>query len=246
MYPSAERLVILDADGTTIDAFSAIERTFAHHGMAIGDLERFQKRRHLFKYLGGLKEFPANLKRQFGKQRRRQLIMTLTEVYREEARLFPGIAELVMALIEAPGIRVGLVTRNITHEPAETLRLLFRRHGIDADALDFLVTVPLSDAKTGHFRAVRERLGINPARAYVCGDEHKDYLAAIATGMHPFIVSYGLEDHRRLTERFNVPEEVISRTPEALSGRVRHGLDLAPDAAEPPVRNAGQIEPSIA
>lgn len=226
MYPSAGRLVILDADGTTIDAFSAIERTFAHHGMAIGDLARFQKRRHLFKYLGGLKEFPANLKRQLGKQRRRQLIATLTEVYREEARLFPGIAELVNALIAAPGIHVGVVTRNITLEPAETLRQLFRRHGIDIDAMDFLVSVPLGETKTPHFRAVREGLGINPARAYVCGDEHRDYLAAIATGMHPFIVSYGFEDHGRLTQKFGVPEEVISRTPLELSARVRHALDM--------------------
>ncbi len=228
MFRSDMRLVILDADGTTIDAFSAIERTFAHHGMDIGDLERFQKRRNLFKYLGGLKEFPANLRRQLGKQRRRQLIATLTEVYREEARLFPGIAELVQALIEAPGIRVGLVTRNITQEPAETLRQLFLRHDIDAGGLDFLVTVPLSDAKTVHFRAVREQLGINPARAYICGDEHKDFIAAISTGMHPFIVSYGFEDHRRLTEKFGVPEEVISRTSEELCRRVRHALDLEP------------------
>jgi phosphoglycolate phosphatase len=246
MYPSAERLVILDADGTTIDAFSAIERTFALHGMAIGDLARFQKRRHLFKYLGGLKEFPANLKRQIGKQRRRQLIATLTEVYREEARLFPGIAELIAALIAAPGIRVGLVTRNITHEPAETLRRLFLRHGIDTGALDFLVSVPLGEAKTAYFRAVRERLGINPARAYVCGDEHKDYLAAIHTGMHPFIVSYGFDDHERLTRKFGVPEEVIARTPAELSARVRHGLDLAAHTSVPPVRNDALPERSIA
>lgn len=231
MYPSDKRLVILDADGTTIDAFSAIGRTFALHGMDIGDLARFQKRRNLFKYLGGLKEFPANLRRQIGKQRRRQLIATLTEVYREEARLFPGIAGLIQALIAAPGIRVGLVTRNITHEPAETLRLLFLRHGIDTAELDFLVTIPLSDTKTGHFRAVRERLGINPARAYVCGDEHKDFLAAIGAGMHPFIVSYGFEDHRRLTEKFDVPEEVISRTPLELRRRVLHALDLDEPAA---------------
>lgn len=226
MYPSADRLIILDVDGTTVDAFSAIERTFALHGMDIGDLERFQKRRHLFKYLGGLKEFPANLRRQLGKQRRRQLLHTLTEVYRAEARLFPGIAELIAALIAAPGIRVGLVTRNITLEPAETLRLLFQRHGVDSDGLDFLITVPLHETKTAHFRALRERLGVNPARAYVCGDEHKDYLAAISCGMHPFIVSYGFEDHRRLTEKFNVPEEVIARSPTELCARVRHALDL--------------------
>ena len=48
MY-SRERLIILDADGTTIDAFSAIDATFGAHGMDIGDLKRFQKRRNLFK-----------------------------------------------------------------------------------------------------------------------------------------------------------------------------------------------------
>ncbi len=57
MY-SKDRLIILDADGTTIDAFTAIERTFVHHHMDIGDLERFQKRRNLFKYLGGSRSFP--------------------------------------------------------------------------------------------------------------------------------------------------------------------------------------------
>ena len=44
-YASPNRLVIFDADGTIIDAFRAIEQTFLQHGMAIGDLERFQKRR---------------------------------------------------------------------------------------------------------------------------------------------------------------------------------------------------------
>ena len=47
MYSGSERLVIFDADGTLIDAFHAIEQTFLSHGMAIGDLERFQKRRKL-------------------------------------------------------------------------------------------------------------------------------------------------------------------------------------------------------
>jgi phosphoglycolate phosphatase len=44
-YKNMERLVIFDADGTTIDAFHAIQLTFLRHGMDIGDLERFQKRR---------------------------------------------------------------------------------------------------------------------------------------------------------------------------------------------------------
>jgi phosphoglycolate phosphatase len=226
-----DRLIILDADGTTIDAFSAIEKTFAAHNMRIGDLERFQKRRHLFKYLGGLKEFPSNLKRQLGKQKRAKLIQTLTEVYREEAQLYEQMAAWINRLIGHPQLRVGLITRNITHSPVETLRVLLQRHNVDADDLDFLVHIPLSSDKTDAFRQVRANFAINPARAYACGDEKKDYLAATATGMHPFMVSYGFEDFERLTQKIGVPGELISRTTAEFRSRVCHALDIASNDA---------------
>lgn len=227
MYRSKDRLIIVDADGTLIDAFAAIGTAFAQHGMDLGDLDRFQKRRHLFKYLGGIKEFPRNLAKHMGKHARRKLLDSLTEIYREEARLYPGMAELIRDLVEAPGIRVGMVTRNVCHEPDATLARLFGRHGLDAGRLDFLHCLSLREDKAPHFKAVRERLGVNPARAYACGDEHKDYAAALAAGIQPFIVSYGFESHARLTGKFAIPEEVIARTPEELSARLRHALDLA-------------------
>ncbi len=226
MHRNRDRLIILDADGTIIDAFRAIDQTFSAHGMQLGDLERFQKRHNLFKYLGGLKEFPFNLKHQLGKQSRRRLLATLTDVYREEASLFPGMVELVQRLVAEPGIRVGIVTRNVTNDPETTIRVLLKRNGVDVDALDFMIHVPLGSEKTAAFRAVRQRFGINPARSFACGDEHKDFACATATGMHPFIVSYGFEDYLRLTKKFDVPQEVISRTPQELSERVLHALDI--------------------
>ncbi len=226
MYKSRDRLIIIDADGTVIDAFTAIGTAFARHGMDLGDLDRFQKRRNLFKYLGGLKEFPRNLTKRFGKQGRRDLLATLTEVYREEASLYPGMAELVRELLAAPGIRVGMVTRNVTHEPEVTLGKLFARHGVDIRQLDFLHYVPLREEKAPYFITARERFDINPARAYACGDEHKDYVAAQSAGMHPFIVSYGFESFARLTRKFSIPEAIISPTPPVLCDRVRHALDL--------------------
>ncbi len=230
MYKSQKRLIILDADGTTIDAFSAVEQAFARHGMTLGDEASFQKRHHLFKYLGGLKQFPSNIKKNIRQKSRRKIVDTLTEVYRTEARLYPGIAGLIRSLIAAPDIVVGMVTRNITNEPLETLRQLFMRHDLDVGALDFLVHIPLNERKTTQFRLTRERFEINPARAYICGDEHKDFLAAINTGMHPFMVSYGFEDHDRLTTKFDVPDEVISRTSEELCQRVRHAMELTASA----------------
>jgi phosphoglycolate phosphatase len=228
MYRSRDRLIIIDADGTVIDAFSAIGAAFARHGMDLGDLDRFQKRRNLFKYLGGLKEFPRNLAKHFGKNSRKELLASLTEVYREEARLYPGLAGLIRDLLAAPDIRVGMVTRNVTHEPEITLARLFARHDLDIGRLDFLHYVPLRQDKTPYFKAARERLDINPARAFACGDEHKDYSAAQAAGMHPFIVAYGFENLVRLTRKFAIPAEVISPTPQAFSARVRHALDLPP------------------
>ncbi|MET3108436.1 phosphoglycolate phosphatase [Oxalobacteraceae bacterium GrIS 1.18] len=224
MYKSDQRLIILDADGTTIDAFSAITSTFSQHGMTLGNEDNFQKRHNLFKYMGGFKEFPRNFKKQIS--HRKGLIDTLTDVYRDEAQLYPGIAELVQRLIDAPDIVVGIVTRNITNEPLVTLSKLFLRHGIDVEHLDFLRHIPLKQNKIQAFKEMREQFGVNPALCYVCGDEHKDYDAAIATGMHPFMVSYGFEDHQRLTDKFNVPEVLIARTPVELSARVGHALHL--------------------
>ncbi len=230
MYRSHDRLIIFDADGTVIDAFQAIGVAFARHGMDLGDLERFQKRRNLFKYLGGLKEFPRNLAKHFNKSGRKGLIATLTEVYREEARLYPGMAELIRDLLDAPEVRAGMVTRNVTLEPKITLERLFARHNLTTGCLDFLHHIPLRDEKTRYFKAVREQLGINPARTYACGDEYKDYVAAIGSGMHPFIVSYGFEDFARLTHKYAVPADVIARSPEELCERVRHGLGVVASA----------------
>lgn len=225
-YENMDQLVIFDADGTTIDAFHAIELAFLKHGMNIGDIDRFQKRRKLLKFLGGLREFPTNLRQQFGKQSRKRLLETLTEVYRHEACLYPGIAQLLRRLLDAPDIRVGLVTRNVTNEPEKTLRCLFDRYNINIDEFDYFACIPLKENKSKYLKQARLDFCINPARAYACGDEHSDYLAAMSAGMHPFVVSYGFEDSLRLIDKFGVPDEVISTSPKAFIDRLLHALSL--------------------
>jgi phosphoglycolate phosphatase len=221
-----DRLMILDADGTTVDAFSAINRTFLLNDMDIGDIERFQNRRNIFKYLGGLKELPKNLRNQLKGHKLNEIIMTLTEVYREEAQLYAGLADLINRLLAEDGLRVGLITRNITLEPEQTLRRLYIRCGVDVQAFDFITHLPLKESKAPWFREVRDRYAINPARAYASGDERKDYAAAVETGMHPFMVAYGFESFERLTQRIGVPTELISREPLEFKTRVLHAFEL--------------------
>ncbi|HTN93525.1 MAG TPA: HAD hydrolase-like protein, partial [Gallionella sp.] len=134
---------------------------------------------------------------------------------------------LLKTLLEAPDIRVGLVTRNVTNEPEKTLRQLFQRHGIDTGEFDLFACIPLRKDKTVIMKHARQSFDINPARAYACGDEHSDYLAAIGAGMHPFVAAYGFEDSVRLTEKFGVPGEVISTTPAEFIDRLTNALNIA-------------------
>jgi phosphoglycolate phosphatase len=150
--------------------------------------------------------------------------------------MFDGSEALVRCLAAADDVCVGFVTRNITNEPLTTLTRLFERHGIEPDLLDFLVHLPLSESKLAYFRQTRERFSINPACCFACGDEAKDYRAAVSAGMHPFMVSYGFEDFERLNVKHEIPAEVISRSPDELAWRVLHALRLDHPPAPPPLR----------
>lgn len=228
MYPSSDHLVILDADGTLFDTFPVVEEAFSLHGMDIGDRERFQRRRKLLKYLGGLREFPKNLRQQLDRTHRKQFKQTLTEIYRASARPFPGMIDLLRQLIEAPGVRVGIVSRNVTAEPETTLSIVLQRYGIDSDTLDFMRCIPRGDKKTEQFRLLRDQFGINPLRTVVCGDEAVDYEDASGAGLRALIAAYGFEDQRRLVEDDGVPAELVVPTPEMLALRLCHALGLAP------------------
>ena len=46
----------------------------------------------------------------------------------------------------------------------------------------------MRESKAKYFQQAREHFHINPARTFACGDEHKDYLSALAAGAHPLVV----------------------------------------------------------
>ena len=126
------------------------------------------------------------------------------------------------------------------------------RHDVDVGELDFLIHMPLKQQKTFAFRQVRMDYGINPARAYACGDEKKDFVATLSSGMHPLMVSYGFEDFERLALKIGVPAEVISKTPAEFRSRACHALDADPagpipfgDCEPPPGAQQGRCKNSL-
>ena len=132
------------------------------------------------------------------------------------------LAAEVAAELEATPAQVALLRRRL-----ERLAQVYRdEHGVDVAGLDFLVHIPLKQDKTAAFRDVRDEYAVNPARCYACGDEKQDFAAAISTGMHPFMVSYGFEDFARLTGKIGVPSELISQSPVEFRNRVSHGLGI--------------------
>jgi phosphoglycolate phosphatase len=133
---------------------------------------------------------------------------------------------MINRLIAQPDLKVGMITRNITNEPEKTLRALYQRNGVDVSGFDFLIHLSLKQQKLKAFQAIRESLKINPARAYATGDEKCDYVAAIGSGMHPFMVSFGFESYQRLTKKIGVPDALISRQPLILKQRILHALDI--------------------
>jgi len=112
-------------------------------------------------------------------------------------------------------------------EPKKTLKLLFQRHGIDTAEFDYFACIPLQESKVDYLKLARQTFEINPARSFACGDEYNDYLGAIGAGMLPFMVAYGFEDNIRLSQKFGVPPELISTSPEEFTGRLLHALNLS-------------------
>ncbi len=72
-----------------------------------------------------------------------------------------------------------------------------------------------------------------PGLVLRCGDEAKDFKAAVGAGMHPFMVSYGFEGRDRLIRKSGVPEAVIAHSPRELAARLRHTLQLPEPKSEP-------------
>lgn len=129
-------------------------------------------------------------------------------------------------MYRSPDKLVVLDADGTTMDASQTMATAFLHHGIDNGTFDFLACIPLADDKATPIRTAHRFFDINPARAYACGDEHRDYDAAVSRDMHPLIASCGFENAERLIDGFGVPASVVADSPAELASRLARALDL--------------------
>lgn len=204
-------LLVLDFDGFLVNSYELIRSTFATLGLDIGDEGRFQNRRKFLKYLGGGKELLRNLV-SYSLPKKRRFRTVLTEEYLSAGRIYPSFTPFLNQIVAEPDLHVGIVSRNFTLQPGTTIRAVLRNSGIDEDALDFVIPLPIGATKNDVLQAMRST---RHRRCVLGADEICDFKAASAAGYEPVIASYGFDRLERLTEKGGVPRDRIAATPEA-------------------------------
>jgi len=201
-------LLVLDFDGFMINSYALIRDTMAVFGLDVGDEERFKNRRKFLKYFGGGKELLKNLVG-FSLPKTRKLRAELTEIYRETGRLYPEFVTMVNEAIANPAVHCGILSRNFTLEPGQTMRTVLRRSGVEERDLDFVVPIPIGVDKTDVLQGMRSSRYF---RALLAADEIGDYRAAVNVGYDCVIGSYGFDTRKRLIEHGEVPVACIRDT----------------------------------
>lgn len=227
--PQKEILVVLDFDGFLINSYKLLQTTFRQFDLDIGDEDRFRHRRKFLKYLGGGKEFLRNLVT-YTLPKKKMIRKTLTEIYREEGRVYSEFVPMINQMIRHPFIHAGIISRNFTHHPGATIRTVLRNSLIDEHELDFVIPIPAGVKKHDVLEGMKSfRYG----KCIFGADEIGDYRAATETDYDMIMMaSYGFDDRKRLINEGEVPPEIIFDTPNDLVEKLTSSLRLL--KTEPP------------
>ena len=208
-----ETLVVLDFDGLLINSYELLKKTFKHFGLDVGDEDRFQNRQKFLKYVGGGKELIGNLVN-LSLPKKKLIREQLTETYCEEGKIFPEFTGLINDMIDSPEIHVGIVSRNFTHHPGNTIRQVLKNSKVNEAALDFIIPISVGVKKINVLEGMKSS---SYKHCIFAADEISDYRAAYETGYeHILMASYGFDTRQRLIKKGDIPEKIIHDTPKKL------------------------------
>jgi hypothetical protein len=206
-------LVVLDFDGFLINSYKLLKITFEQFGLNIGDEERFKHRRKFLKYLGGGKELLRNLVA-YSLPKQKKIREVLTEVYQEDGRIYKEFVPLINEMVAQPALHVGIISRNFTHAPGNTIRTVLGNSEVNHEGLDFLIPIGIGVKKHAVLEGMRSP---HYRRCLFGADEIGDYRAAVDTGYDCILMaSYGFDKKERLLDEGGIPAEDIFDTPREL------------------------------
>ena len=216
-----ETLVVLDFDGLLINSYDLLKKTFNHFGLDVGDEERFQNRKKFLKYIGGGKELVNNLVN-LSLPKKKLIRKQLTETYCNEGVIYPEFTSIINDMIDSPDIHVGIVSRNFTHHPGNTIRQVLQNSKITETAIDFIIPISVGVKKINVLEGMKASSFKN---CIFAADEISDYRAAYETGYNNILMaSYGFDTKDRLIHKGKIPEKLIYDSPKKLAKRLNKTL----------------------
>ena len=146
----------------------------------------------------------------------------LTETYCTEGQVYPEFTSVINDMIDNPNIHVGIVSRNFTHHPGQTIRQVLKNSKITEAALDFIIPISVGVKKANVLEGMKAS---SYKQSIFAADEISDYRAAYDTG-YDFILmaSYGFDTKRRLIKKGNIPEKIIFESPNKLANKLNRIL----------------------
>lgn len=216
-----ETLVVLDFDGLLIDSYQLLKITFNKCGLDVGNEGRFQNRRKFLKYFGGGKELIGNLVN-LTLPKKKKIREQLTEAYCKQGKIYPEFVTLMNDMIETPTIHVGIVSRNFTHHPGNTIRQVLKNSKVNETAMDFIIPISAGVKKGNVLEGMKAS---SYKHCIFAADEIGDYHAAHETGYDRiFMASYGFDTRERLINKADIPKEIIYDSPKKLSKKLEKFL----------------------
>jgi len=217
-----EYLLVLDFDGFLINSYSLLKATFEEFGLDIGDESRFKNRRKFMKYLGGGREFLRNLVK-YSLPKKKKIRQQLTEQYVEHGIIYSEFVPLLNRLITSPAVHIGIISRNYTLTPGETIRAVLKNSDVDEADLDFVIPIPTGVKKNDVLTAMKSS---RYSQTWFGGDEVGDFHAACETGYDNILIgSYGFDTEKRLIDSGKVPESIIFPSPKKLVRELERYFD---------------------
>ncbi len=204
------KTIVLDFDGTIVDSYPILSDTYTSFQLPLADFQTFQNSSKFLKFFKG----GSWIKSVYSFFFRGQVIRSfLGDAYAMKAQLFDGMADLLSFLSQQKGVRVLILSHNVSLHPSETIRRVLQNNKVkNYESID-IQTIPLYQRKSSFLEKFIQKNNIDLKSLLFVGDEASDFFSAFRLHIPGNkTVSYGYDSFQKLMKE-KIPVDNIIRTP---------------------------------